>query len=259
MALFSVKMRSSKGELHISGAERIVPGEQVEEVVLSLLRRARNHPRGNPDFISIKVEELKEEPLYLRALPVFEVKPLWSPVKVLEKLFSLSQVPVDMGLEFYRLLLKGISPSGGVMRGAAVVEVPSGRRLEPDRERGIRVSYIDITGEAEEELRRLSGEKFTENFKEALTLSTKVLNHSSILAELCVSDDPDYTTGYLSISKKGYFRIFNIKERGVPYGGRVFFVKSGTEVKELRKYLEKKPVIVFSVSSYSVVSPDELV
>ncbi len=256
--LFSVKMRSSRNSVHISGAERIVPEERLNDVVVSLLHRARSHSRGKPDFISIKVEKLKEFPVYLNALPVFEVVSEKNSVSVLEKLFSISAVPPEMGLKFCNILLRGASPSGKVMRGAMVVEVPSGTRLEPDKERGVRVSYIDITDEAAEELRRISGEKYTENFKEALTLSTKVLNHSSVLAELCVSDDPDYTTGYVSIKGRGYFRIFGIKDRGLPFGGRVFFVKEGTDIEELTEYLEKKPVIISSVSGYSVVSVDEL-
>ncbi len=258
MALFSVKMRSSKNGLHISGAERIVPEERVNQVVLSLLERARKHSRGRPDFISLKVEELKEEPVYLKALPVYEVKGGVPTETLLEKLFSLSEVPVSLGLSFYRQLLKGISPSGGVMRGATIVEVPSGRRLEPDSERGVRVSYIDITDEAAEELKRTAGNKYTENFKEALTLSTKVLNHPDVLAELCISDDPDYTTGYLSIKNLGYFRLFNLKPSGLPLGGRVFFVRKGVDLKELISYFETKPVIVSSVSNYSSVSLEEM-
>ena len=256
--LFSVKMRSSRNSIHISGAERIVPEERLDDVVVSLLHRARSHSRGEPDFISVKVEKLRESPVYLKALPVFEVVSEGSSVSVLEKLFSISAVPPEMGLSFYNILLRGASPSGKVMRGAMVVEVSSGTRLEPDKERGVRVSYIDITDEAVEELRKISGEKYTENFKEALILSTKVLNHPFVLAELCVSDDPDYTTGYLSIKGKGYFRIFGIKTGGLPFGGRAFFVKKGTDIEELTKYLEKKPVIVSSVSDYSVVSVDEL-
>ncbi len=258
MALFSVKMRSSKGGLHISGAERIVPEEKLDEVVLSLFNRARNHSRGKPDFISVKVEELKEEPVYLKALPVYEVKG-GVPIKtLLEKLFSLSDVPVSLGLRFYMQLLKGISPSGGVMRGAAIVEIPSGKRLEPDSERGVRVSYIDITDEAAEELKRLAGSRYTENFRDALTLSTKVLNHPDVLAELCISDDPDYTTGYVSVKGRGYFRLFNIKPAGLSLGGRVFFVGEGTDLKNLVSYLEGKPVIISSVSTYSAVSLEEI-
>lgn len=258
MALFSVKMRSSKEGLHISGAERIVPEEKLDEVVLSLLKRAKNHSRGKPDFISIKLEELKKEPLYLQAIPVYEVRGSSSGETLLEKLFSLSAVPVDIGLSFYNLLLTGISPSKGVMRGAAVVEIPSGKRLEPDRERGVRVSFIDITDEAAQKLKELAGDRYTENLKEALTLSTKVLNYRDVLAELCISDDPDYTTGYLSIKGLGYFRLFNLKPSGLPLGGRVFFVREGVDLNNLVFYLERKPVIVSYVSSYSVISFEEL-
>ena len=228
--LFSVRMRSSKGDIHVSGAERIVKKSQVERTVMELLRRATKHSRGEPDFISIKVEELKEEPIRLKALPVFEMVPNLSVAKILATLFKKAGIPENLGLSVYNLLLKGASPSGKVMRGAMIVEVPSGRRLEPNRERGVRASYVDIEEEAESKLKKIAGNKYTENFKEALVLSTKILNFPDVVAELCISDDPDYTTGYLSISSAGYFRIFNVKPKGLPLGGRAIFVKPGINI-----------------------------
>lgn len=252
--LFSVKMRSSKNNVHISGAEKIVKESEIERTVLELLKRAREHSRGEPDFISLKVEELKEKPLFLKALPVFEVSSNLLVEKLLTVLFKKAGIPESLGLSVYNLILKGPSPSGKVMRGAMIVEVSTGKRLEPDKERGVRASYIDITPEAEKKLKQLAGEKYTENFKEALVLSSKVLNFNGVIAELCVSDDPDYTTGYFSISGIGYFRIFDVKPEGLPFGGRAFFVKPEINLKEFIEYIEKKPVIISEVQSYSSIS-----
>lgn len=255
--LFSVKMRSSKEGIHISGAERIVPEHQVEEVVGELYRRAREHSRGEADFISIKVEKLKERPVYLKAPPIYELKTELPIEEILTLLFRRAGISENLGLSIYSLILRGASPSGRVMRGAMIVEVPSGRRLEPDGERGVRASYLDISEVAARELKKLAGNRFTENLKEALTLTTKILNYPGVLGELCVSDDPDYTTGYFSIPKVGYFRIFNIKPKGLPFGGRAIFVKENINVEEFIEYLEKKPIIVSEVVGYSSISLGE--
>ena len=60
--LYSVKMRSSLGGAHgvggqhISGAERIVTKNSVEQEMISMLHRAWEHDRGAADFIQFKVE-----------------------------------------------------------------------------------------------------------------------------------------------------------------------------------------------------------
>ncbi|WP_457755061.1 6-carboxyhexanoate--CoA ligase [Thermovibrio ammonificans] len=249
MALFSVKMRSSKGGVHISGAERIVKEEEVEQTVLELLRRAKHHSRGEADFINVKVEKLKKEPLKLKALPVFEVRSRLPVEKVLRRL-SYPLIPEELVVKTYKLLLKGPAPNGSVMRGAAVIEVPEGRRLEEDRFKGVRASMLDGTEELRRELQRLAGDKFTENFAEALVLSTKVLHHPDVLGELCISDDPDYTTGYISLKGKGYFRVEGIKPKGLKKGGRAIFVKKGCSFKKLAEYLKEEPVIVTEASGY---------
>jgi len=144
------------------------------------------------------------------------------------------------------------------MRGAMVVEVPSGKRLEPDKYRGVRASYLDVDRETVELLKKLVGKDYTENFKEALVLSTKILSFKGVLGELCVSDDPDYTTGYFSLKGKGYFRIKNIKSQGVSKGGRAIFVKSKVKIPDLIHYLEKVPFIAKNFSSYSTVSIEKI-
>jgi len=243
--LFSVKMRSSKGDIHISGAEAIVTEERVEETILSFLRRAREHERGEPDFINLKVEEIKEEPVKAPLLPVFHVQDKEGE-EALREVLKLSPIPVELGLKVYNQILE--SPKS--MRGAMVVEVPTGKRLEEDRERGIRVSYIGISEETEQEVKKRSGKYYTRNLKEALVIATKVCLHKDVLGELCISDNPSYTTGYLAIRGKGYFRIFNIKKRGMEQGGRTIFVKEGCNVEELKEFLEKKPFIASGFGGY---------
>ena len=41
----------------------------------------------------------------------------------------------------------------------------------------------------------------TTTVKEALILASK-LHHAHIIAEVCISDDPDYTTGYFASEKE---------------------------------------------------------
>jgi 6-carboxyhexanoate--CoA ligase len=239
--LFSVKMRSSAAGEHLSGAETIVPEGRVEETVLAFLRRARNHPRGAPDFVNLKVEEVKEEPIRAPLLPVFHTtKP---PEEVLRELFPLAGIPVELGFRVYDLLLSGPAPGGRVMRGAMLVEVPTGKRLEPDRERGVRASFLGLEEETEERLKLEAGELYTENLKEALLLTTKINYFDGVIGELCVSDDPDYTTGYFSIAGRGYFRLFGVKPRGHPKGGRAIFVREGVNLEKLIDFLERKPFI----------------
>ncbi|WP_457681686.1 6-carboxyhexanoate--CoA ligase [Thermovibrio sp.] len=246
--LFSVKMRASKEDLHVSGAEAIVEKEFLERTLLSFFKRAMEHKRGEPDFISLKVELLKKGPFKAPLLPVFHTT--GKSEELLLKLFSLAGIPSELGLYAYRLLLKGPSPKGDVMRGALILEVPSGRRLEPDKEKGVRASFLGITPHAEAELKKKAGEFYTERLRDALVLTTKVNSYPGVLGELCLSDDPDYTTGYFSIPKLGYFRLFNLKPSGHPKGGRVIFVKEGLEVESFVNFLKKEPFLGVKFPGY---------
>ena len=66
---YSIKMRASRSPLHrnygqdkeyilehISGAERIILEEKIDEVSMFLLHRARSHEKGIPDFINLKIQ-----------------------------------------------------------------------------------------------------------------------------------------------------------------------------------------------------------
>jgi 6-carboxyhexanoate--CoA ligase len=80
--------------------------------------------------------------------------------------------------------------------------------------------------------------------KEALVLASKVASCKGIIAELCVSDDPCYTTGYVASKHYGYIRVPHIKRRRGREGGRVFFVREDIRIENIMHYLEKTPAMV---------------
>ncbi|WP_457569760.1 6-carboxyhexanoate--CoA ligase [Desulfurobacterium sp.] len=250
--LFSIKMRASREREHISGAERIVPESEISSIAKELTERALYHPKGKPDSINIKIELLEKSPIYLRLLDIYEIadRENYTIKDILTRLFKKAGIDSNIGLSIYRALISGASPAGTVMRGAMVVDCRTGIRLEPDKFRGIRASYMDITPETEENLKKLVGERFTPNMKDAVVLSTKVLNHPDVVAELCISDDPDYTTGYISIKNFGYVRIKNIKPPGLPKGGRAFFVRGQIDRKAFIEYMETAPVLINEIGNY---------
>ena len=51
-------------------------------------------------------------------------------------------------------------------------------------------------------------------------------------------------TGYVASPRYGYERISVMKDPGDPVGGRVFFIKSQTDIKKYVDYLENRVVLV---------------
>ena len=80
---------------------------------------------------------------------------------------------------------------------------------------------------------------------EAIVLATKVANAPGMVAEFCVSDDPNYVTGYVASKELGYVRIMKMKEMGDENGGRIFLFDSRkAKAEECIEYLQKKKVLV---------------
>jgi 6-carboxyhexanoate--CoA ligase len=244
-------------EIHISGAEGIYRKPEIQKIVKQYIERALNHPRGKADKIVITIEEIREKPKKIPALPIVTVENS-SPIegeKIARKLLQserISRIAVDRAFEL-------IKKDG--MRGAAIITAEKGKRLEPDNDRGIRVSRLGITNLVLKELSTwLTKEGINnETVKDALILASKVLSCDHVVAELCVSDDPNYTTGYVASKDLGYIRIPHIKRNGSKSGGRAFFVKEGTDIRDIIEYLEKRPVIIGKVSlCRGVVSFDEI-
>ena len=117
--LYAVKMRASKGDVHLSGAERLVGKEQILPVSQSLLKRALNHANGNADAVHLKIEALDVSAvLKVPSLPVAETFAANT-----DKAFSvLKRLLKENGIqnaETCLLLLKNASP----MRGAMLVDI----------------------------------------------------------------------------------------------------------------------------------------
>jgi len=321
MDYYSLKMRASqqvgegenKHEQHISGAERIVPKESVENVCQAMVRRAMTHSKGEPDFINLKIEKIQEEDIQiLEALPVTRID-VESAKEGIEKAFSLicdavmaneMATPADrhdtlhyhgeyqmlranVREEAKRLsLLRHCVPRNDIlpavngnmpavnnsaardavfasqrrgnpddlvnfaqklpellketfpMRGAMLYDIATGNRLEPDKDRGVRATYMDALHSSEVDAKK-------NHFNEAIVLATKVANAPGIVAEICISDDPNYVTGYVASKKLGYVRIMKMKEMNDEKGGRIFLFDSRiASAEDCIWYLQEKKVLV---------------
>ena len=242
MDYYSLKMRASqqvgegdqKHEQHISGAERIVSRDAVEAVCSAMAHRALTHSKGNPDFINIKIEKVKESDIQiLKALPVTRIDvENWQ--QGLNKAFELVGEAAAGIREKLPELLQATFP----MRGAMLYDIATGTRLEPDQQRGVRATYMDA-------LHSSTVDSCKNHFNEAIVLATKVANAPGIVAELCISDDPNYITGYVASKELGYVRIMKMKEMGNENGGRIFLFDSRkAKAEDCIEFLQKKKVLV---------------
>ncbi len=243
---YSIRMRASKKGHHVSGAEGIYERSDISKRVQLYADRALFHEKGIADEISMIVEELKEKPLKAPTLPLCTLKTR-NPDTVKK---SVLKILTSVGIteraveEAYKSFFSGI-----IMRGAMLMDI-EGVRLEPDLLRGVRVTRMGITKGTAKNLSRMLSRIGLNNdtVKEALILASKAHRHPMLLGEICISDDPSYTTGYVVTRKYGYIRLPRIKKMGSPYGGRAFFITGG-EVKDLIRYLQKTPVLINRVNA----------
>lgn len=246
--LYSVRMRSAEGGAHeeggrhISGAERIVSQERVGEISNAMLARAFSHTRGQADFINIVVEKIQVADIArVSLLPIHTARGQDVATGHQTAEFALQQAGVTpVAAKAGMTALLSLPDS---MRGAMLLCAVTGQRLDGTGMRGVRVSRMDITDE-EEFVRMLIGQGIhNDHVREALVLASKVANAPGMVAELCWSDDPEYTTGYVA-SGTGYLRIPHCKPMGSAIGGRVFFVRPDTQLSLITAYLEQQPVLV---------------
>jgi 6-carboxyhexanoate--CoA ligase len=237
--LYSVRMRAAQGGPHengghhISGAERIVKLDDVGTIAQSLAERALHHSKGTADFINITVDLIPPEKIsYIDCLKVEEHKTgsiSESHQLAIELLqgTTITETAVRKAIG----MLKNLDRS---MRGAMLVDAISGERLD-EGNRGVRVSHMDSFDS------HALGDN--EHMREALVLASKVQSADGVVGELCWSDDPDYTVGYVACNGV-YHRLPNMKELGSNIGGRVFFVRSDIDSESVIEYLESAPVLV---------------
>ncbi len=251
--MWNVRVRASRKsggrDLHISGAEGLYNSPELAGTVTACIKRVLEHPRGAPDTIVLTIEAVNQKPA---DAPLLRLKTLRcsSPDRAHN---IISEILENTGIarRAAGAALKVLT-SQHVMRGASLITARTGRRIEPDKERGIRVSRLGMKKAEREKLElKLSGMRLnTETIREALVLASKTASCPDILAEVCISDDPDYTTGYVSGREIGYVRIPNIKNRGDMHGGRVFFVRENAEIDTVINYLEKEPVLLWNAIAY---------
>ncbi|HBG93133.1 MAG: 6-carboxyhexanoate--CoA ligase [Nitrospirae bacterium GWF2_44_13] len=244
--MFSIRMRASKSGIHISGAEGICQKSEISKACGEYIKRALTHSRGKPDEIVITIEKIKQKPKTISLLPVVTLKcnsPAEAKKIITQKSESLgiSKKAIDNAFV--------VLNSKKTMRGASLILAKSGKRVEPDRKRGVRVSRMGIKKSTEKNLsEKLSGAKINTTrlmrVKEALMLASKAASWPDVIAEACISDDPDYTTGYIASKELGYLRIPNIKRGKKMHGGRVFFIRETADIAGLISYLERKPAII---------------
>lgn len=235
---YSVRMRASRQSTHISGAERLTSHtEDIPGIATSLVTRGFTHELGTPDSLTLTCEQVASPPRLLDPLAVQE----------------------HAGPECIPELLSGLPESGWevvtspeTMRGAALIDIATGRRVEPNHERGVRVTHMDWA----ELTHGVQAKATKDHFREALVLATKTLSCPGIVAELCVSDDTSYTTGY--IARDGvYHRIPRIAPGA--RGGRAFFVDlTQASVEQIIAYLEHEPVLVRTPPPQLTSLTDEL-
>ena len=106
--MYSIKMRASHEDIHISGAETMCEFEDLENYLKKYFNKAFNHENGNIDFLNLKIEKVKAPIQTLVALPV--VENLNDTLTQLAKQTGVSEYALNKGLEFIKMILLILEP-----------------------------------------------------------------------------------------------------------------------------------------------------
>lgn len=243
--LFSVRMRASRGGpheeggRHLSGAERLVPGDELERVSLELLHRGRV---AGADHLRLTVDRV--EPGAVRRTSCLDVTTVDCPdpgvsrraaSEVLRRA-GVTDAAIAAG---FAVLAHGPNSDGRAAPGAVLLDT-HGKPVswdrgpaEPDRNAAaaqvVRASRFDYAPEGRSAVLAALENAGLGHFRtfEALALASKVI-WSGVTAELCWSDDPAYVAGYVATARDGYVRFPRFKPPGA-VGGRVFFLQPGSD------------------------------
>ena len=242
--VYSIRMRSAQGGpheqggSHISGAERLVSESDLCRISEEFLQRALHHSKGKPDFINLQIDEIPDDSVVkVPALTICttESSSIEESHREASRLLSNAHI-ASRAIEraFSQLQENTCSVSGAWLVNASTGDI------YPET---VRVSRMDAEVEADihHHLERYGCSSV--HSREALILASKVLASTYVLGELCWSDDPDYTTGYVSYEHT-YHRLSPMKPFGSAMGGRAFFVDPYTNFEELIQYLSSTPTWV---------------
>lgn len=291
--LYSIRMRAAEGGPHeqgghhISGAERLVTKEELEQISSELVHRALTHSKGCADFIRITIDAIPDEAIHrIPCLTIADEQPDGHTGEVPITNHEAAAQPTDgktavpttnhetdapttnheattpllplsshrqaealltthtaiTPVAFRRAVSQLVSLPES-MRGAMLVDMRTGQRLDPWGQRGVRVSRMSFADETAA-ITALNAAGYSGvHLEEALVLASKVLSAPGVVGELCISDDPDYTTGYVSYGST-YHRLYHMKPVGSPLGGRLFFVDATADIAAIKKYLETTVTLV---------------
>jgi 6-carboxyhexanoate--CoA ligase len=228
------------GGKHISGGELLSSYSDLRMSVNTLLEKALNHSRGKPDFFQIQCEIVNQPIKLVNPLKVEtnEVTTVEAGQELARNLLEKSGVPKDIIEEAYKQIPEN------VVRGAILIDIHTGERIDRRLDKGVRVSRMDWKTRNFEKWAKTKAVNTNPRLKEALVLATKVCAHKATIAELCWSDDPDYITGYVASKNIGYQRITQLKHYGDERGCRIFFVDTLSDIHTYISYLEEQPILV---------------
>ncbi|MEJ5919081.1 6-carboxyhexanoate--CoA ligase [Corynebacterium sp. H78] len=233
MTVYSIRMRSSQNGHHISGAERLVAATDLEELAARMTNRALTHSKGCADDIVISINAVAPADVCrVPALAPVQTN-CQSPDHARE---LMHQILSECGVQCTDAIVAAMYSVTG-LRGAMLIDAKTGQRLEPDLQRGVRASAFDA------EINSVSAEN-KDHFHEALILASKVQSAPHIIAEVCISDDVDYTKGYIATNDT-FYRVPNIKDMHSPLGTRAFIYDGPLdEVSATIDYLENTPCLI---------------
>lgn len=256
--LYSIRMRAAQGGpheqggRHISGAERLVVPAAIAATVTGMVVRALHHSRGRADFINVTVEAVAPTAVRQVALLPVETVPVQDyhagRAAALARLAAAGVAPAAADQALAALLVLNES-----MRGAMLVDASTGQRVDTYGQRGVRVTRMDISPDGEQVLRHALRRHGLDNdhVREALVLASKVVSAPGVLAELCWSDDPEYTAGYVATAA-GYVRFPHLKPIGSGIGGRVVFLTSSKAAEKSVAYLQNQAVVVVPTADWHI-------
>ncbi len=248
-------MRIHQEGKHLSGAEEIVPVQEIDHVLSSFSKRLlahvlNGHPRPPQQIVTI--DPVPKENIQRKSLlPVqfMESPSCEESAKGLQELLEclLPEGKAESILEIFRKEIMETAPRHG-----ALLVTSMGRPLMEGEASGIRTTHLGCDASLRKALEESLDhylEKPNHRFIDALVLASKVLASESVLLEICVSDDPSYTTGYLASRLFGYVRIPHMKKPGIGRGGRLYVVSPALHLPDLLKELREIPVLFYGQMS----------
>ncbi len=252
-------MRIHQEGTHLSGAEELVPAQELEHVLASfskrLLPHAFNNPTHPPQQI-VTIDPISKGDIQRKSL--LPVQFLESPsceesAKGLQELLEclLPEGQAESILEIFRKEIMETSPRHG-----ALLVTSTGRIFQEAGTTGIRTTHLGCDPSLRKALQENLDHylaKPNHRFIDALVLASKVLASESVLLEICVSDDPSYTTGYMASRLFGYVRIPHMKKRGIGKGGRLYVVSPTVHLPTLLRELRETPVLFDGQSSERII------